>query len=157
MADTYGVTPADVAAELPGLFPGGFSVSTTPTLAQVTSAISVADTIITLHVQNAAGQAPSIADRASPVAVRFIIDWVKAQVIRVVYAGNDPAQVAAAAKPYADLAQEAKDAITALGSQAEGEGDPSPRIQVPYTTAQRGLVVGDADLDPCTPFRERRF
>ena len=37
MAEVYGVTPADIAAELPGLFPGGFSVSTKPTLAQVTS------------------------------------------------------------------------------------------------------------------------
>ncbi|HVX39610.1 MAG TPA: hypothetical protein VHB25_08555 [Gemmatimonadaceae bacterium] len=155
--DTYGVVAADVAAELPGLFPGGFTVSTVPTLAQVTSAIATADTIVTLHVQNAAGQAPSIQDRAAPVAKRFIVDWVKAQVIRIVYAAQDPAQVAAAAKPYADLAQEAKDAITAMGAQAEGLGEASPRIQVPYTTAPRDLVVGDRDLDPCTPFRERRF
>lgn len=154
MPDTYGVVAADVAAELPGIYPGGFVANTKPTLAQVTSAITTADTIIALHVQNVVGQPPQVTDVSAPIAKRFIIEWVKAQVIRIAYAGQDPLQVAAAAKPYADLAQEMRDAITAMGSQAEGTtGESSPRIQV--STECRPSVVTDRDLDPCFQWHPR--
>lgn len=154
MADTYGVTPANVAAEFPGLFPGSFSASTTPSLAQVGSMIATADTIVALHVQNVVGLAPAKTDKAAPLAKRFIVEWAKAQIMRAIYAGNDPAQVAGAAKPYADLAQEMKDAITAMGAQAEGTtGEASPRIQVSTTT--RDTVVTDCDLDPTFQWHRR--
>jgi hypothetical protein len=155
VSDTYGVTPADVAAELPGLFAGGFSAITTPTDAQVASTITTADTVITLYVRGAVGQPPSPTDAAAPIAVRYILEWVKAQVIRVVYTGNDPVQVAQAAKPYDDLAQQLKDAITALGAQAEGEGEPAPRVVVSNTTPTRALLRGDRELDGCFNGRRR--
>jgi hypothetical protein len=63
MADVYGVTPADIAAELPGIFLGGFSVSTKPTDAQVTSLITAADLTVAISVQDASGTLPTAGDR----------------------------------------------------------------------------------------------
>src|SRR4051812_27297037 len=105
MADTYGVVAADVATELGRLFPGGFAVSTAPTLAQVTSFITTADVVITLRVKDSTGVVPEAADAAAPLAKRYIIEWVKGQVMRVVYTGNDPRDVDGAAKPFFDTAK----------------------------------------------------
>jgi hypothetical protein len=156
MADTYGVTPADVAAELPGIFPGGFSASTTPTAAQVAAFIATADLVISIAVQDVAGVAPQASDRAALLARQFIIEAVKARVIRIVYAGNDPERVAAAARPYMDNATEIRTAIEALRTQAAGIGEPAAKVQVPYTTDPRALVLGSDQLDPT--YRDaRRF
>jgi hypothetical protein len=92
MADTYGVTVTDVAEELPGLFPVGFSPATAPSAAQVASFISTGDTLVTLRVKDATGGVPSASDAAAPLAKRYVINWVLAQVVKIVYAGNDPAR-----------------------------------------------------------------
>lgn len=146
MADTYGVTPADIAAELPGIFPGGFTVSTKPTLAQVTSMITAADLMVTVAVQNASGSLPNTADRLAPLAKRVIIEQVKGQVVRVVYAGNAPADVASAAAPYETLAKTMLTSITDLQTQAVGVGDPPNRVVSSSIVPTRELLVADTDL-----------
>lgn len=157
MPDTYAVTPADVSGELPGLFPGGFTAATKPTLAQVTALITTADTIISMKVQDITGAVPAAADKASVLAKRYVIEWVKAQVIRIVYAGNDPVQVQQAAAAYETNAEATESALLALGSQAAGTGEASPRVVVPYTTPQRELIIRDGQLDDDHAYRERRF
>jgi hypothetical protein len=156
MPGVYGVTAAEIAAELPGIFPGGFSASTTPTAAQVDSMITTADTVISLAVRGSAGTTPALTDAAAGIAKRYVIESVKAQIIRIVYAGNDPERVRSAAQPYADSAKELKAAIESMGAQAVGTGAPEAVVQVPYTTAQRDLVIGTDDLDP-TNGQGRRF
>lgn len=147
MADTYGVTPADIAAELPGPFPGGFTVSSKPTLAQVQSFITAADLMVTIAVQNAAGSIPNTADRLAPLAKRVIIEQVKGQVIRLVYAGSAPGDLAAAAKPYEDLAAAMLKSITALQTQAVGAGLPASRVGTSSPVPLRDLVIDDEDLE----------
>ena len=147
MADTYGVAPADIAAELPGLFPGGFGVSTVPTAAQVVSFISAVDLAVTIAIENAAGAVPSAADRLAPLAKRVIIDRVKGQVMRIVYAGLAPADINAGAQPYEDAARLALESITSLTTQATGIGDPPNRVISSNTTPSRALLVEDRDLD----------
>jgi hypothetical protein len=160
VADTYGVVHGDVAAELPGLFAGGFSANTKPAIAQVTSLISTADTIITLKVIDAAGSTPSVSDKAAALAKRYIIEWVKAQVVRIAYVGNDPTAVKQAVEPYETNAAAMMDAIEALGLQAEGDGTAvASRIVTAdqdRTATQRSLVVDDTQLDSSSS-RTRKF
>ena len=146
MADVYGVVPADIAAELPGLFLAGFTTTTVPTLAQVTSFITAADLTVAVAVQNASGTIPLATDRLAPLAKRVIIERVKAQVIRVVYTGNAIADVAAAAQPYEDLARTMLASITSLQTQATGVGDPPNRVVSSSTVVSRDLLVDDSDL-----------
>lgn len=146
MPDVYGVVPADVAAELPGLFPGGFAVSTVPTLGQVASFIAVADLKLSLVIQNAAGIAPASDDRAVPLAKRTIIERVKAQVIRIVYTGNAPEQVDQAARPYEDLANEGYLALAKLTTQAVGTGETPNRMHTSDVVPVRDLLVSDCEL-----------
>lgn len=155
MADTYGVQPAAIAAELPGLFPGGFGAGTVPTDTQVAAQITTADTMIALYVRDATGQAPSADDAAAVLAVRFIVVWVVAQVLRTVYAGNDPEKVTAATSSYVSDAAAIKAAITAMGAQAVGDGEPAPRV-LASTDVTRRLVLDDDDLSGgrC---RDRKF
>jgi hypothetical protein len=157
MADTYGVTPADIAAELPGLFPGGFSVSTVPTLAQVTSFITVADLRVTIAIQNASGALPAASDRLAPLAKRAIIERVKGQIIRIVYTGNAPADVESAARPYEDLAKDALAALTDLETQAAGAGDPPNRMVTSSTVPSRDLLIDDDVLGPAPHGRNQSF
>jgi hypothetical protein len=114
MPDTYAVKPADVAAELPGLFKDGFSQVSKPTQQQVASFISDADAIVTLHLTTALGTAPTATDPNARLAVRYILDRVKAEVLRLVYTGNDPDSVRAATQPYDDLADAMLTRIDAL-------------------------------------------
>lgn len=146
MADIYGVVPDDIAAELRGLFPFGFDVDTVPTDAQVTAWISVADTIVSLHLIDSAGQQPALTDAAASLVQSYIREWVKNQVIRTVYAGQDAVQVAQASKPYSDSAKEILAALDEMGSQAVGLGTESPRIGVAYTLPQRDLLVTDDEM-----------
>lgn len=146
MPDTYGVTAADIAAELPGLFPGGFTTTTKPTLAQVTSYITAADLWVSLSIQNASGSVPAASDRLAPLAKRVIVERVKGQVIRDVYTGNDIERVNAAAAPFERAARESLKAITDLQTQATGVGDPPNRVVSSSTTPTRDLMVLDEDL-----------
>lgn len=148
MADTYGVMAADIAAELPGLYPGGFDASTKPTLAQVTAFIAVEDLQVTVAVQNASGATPAGSDRMAPVAKQTVIYRVVARVLRLVYAGNAPQDVNAAAGPYDVLARDALASITALDAQSAGAGEPVNRIMVGNTVPTRDLIVQDEDLNP---------
>ena len=149
MADTYGVAPADVSGELPGLFPGGFSAGTIPTLAQVTTWISVADLRVTIAVQDVAAQLPLASDRIASLATRVIIERVKAQVLRIVYTGNAPQDVLNATKPFDDLATATLADIASLGAQAAGTGDPVNKIRTSDPGDQtRDLIVCDVDLNP---------
>jgi hypothetical protein len=83
MADTYGVTPEDVGDELPSLFPDGFAVSTKPTVDQVAGFITDADAVVTLHVSRAMGETDLLTAATVRLARRYIIDAVKAQVMRI--------------------------------------------------------------------------
>ena len=114
MPDTYAVKPADVAAELPGLFKDGFSQVSKPTLQGVVGFISDADALVTLHLTKALGTSPTANDDNARLAVRYIIDRVIAQVLRIVYTGNDPDSVLAATKPYDDNAADLLAQIDAL-------------------------------------------
>jgi hypothetical protein len=153
VANTYTVVPADVAAELPGLFPGGFSATTRPTDAQVQGFIDTADTIVTLRVRDNVGTDPANTDRAAPIARRYILNYVLAIVTRIVYAGNDAVQVNAMAAAYDVAAKTLLDSITALGEQAIGTGTAAPEVLGNMTT--RSLMLCDADLDPRSGLRGR--
>lgn len=156
MADTYGVAPSDVAAELKGLFPTGFSGSTNPTDTMVEGWISTADIIVQLRVADITGASPSSSDKAAVLARRYIIDWTKEQVLRTVYAGNDPDRVDAAARPYQVSSKAILSDLETLGAQAAGEGDASPRVRVSSELPDRDLVITDDMLDVGS-FRTRSF
>jgi hypothetical protein len=153
VADTYDVTPADVAAELPGLYLGGFTSTSTPTADQVVTMISTQDTIVSLRITDDVGRSPALSDRAAAVAKRYIIESVKAMVVRIAYMGNDPVQVNAAAQPYSDIAKATLQAIDLLGQQAVGTGESAPTIV--GNMATRALVLGNDDLDASCGSRGR--
>jgi hypothetical protein len=155
MADTYAVSVAQVAAKLPGLFPAGFTTATHPTAAEVSEIVSTADTIVTLRVQDATGGVPLSTDKAAPVAVQFILNWVIAEVLKVVYAGNDPERLAAIVKPYLDMVTAYGLAIDGLGAQAIGTGESAPRVLAGPALPTRDLLITDADLDACSGLRGR--
>lgn len=146
MADTYGVTADDIANELPGAFPSGISVATRPSSRQVESLISDADLAVSIAVENASGMAPASSDRLARLARRVVIEKVKAQVLRIIYTSNDPAQVDAAAAPYELAAKDALASITALTTQATGTGEPPSRVITSSTTPERELLICDVDL-----------
>lgn len=157
MPETYGVVPADIAAELPGLYPGGFAATTKPTDSQVETWITTADAVVTMKVQDVTGAVPSIDDKAAVVAKRHIVEWVKGQVVRAAYVGNDPLSVKAAAEPYEKAAKDMLDALDALGSQATGTGAAASRVLLPTSAPDRDLLINSADIDGDDGYRERRF
>lgn len=146
MADTYGVRPEDIGAELLALFPAGISAATRPSFNQVTTFISDADLAVSIAIENASGIAPQATDRVAPLARRVVIDRVKAQVIRIIFTNNDPASVNAAASPYELSAKDALLAITELTTQATGIGEPQNRMLTSPTMATRDLIICDDDL-----------
>lgn len=152
MPDTYGVTAADVAAEVPALFRAGFTASTTPPAALVAAWITRADTMIGLDVLRVTGLAPAAADKAADFAKQYVIDWVLGKVMRTVYAGKAPEAVNAAAAPYFAAAAEMRKAIEALGTQAVGDGTtpPPPRVRGYMPAPERETIVTDEDLDVTT-------
>jgi hypothetical protein len=147
VANTYLVAPADIAAELPGLFPGGFTATSTPTSALVQGLINTADTIVTLEIRDSTGQVPAPTDAAAPLAIRYIVETVKAAVLRIIYAGRDPNYLAGTIGPYDVLAKTAFDAIALLGSQAIGTGEAAALIVGHMTT--RPLLIDSWDLGDC--------
>lgn len=155
MANTYGVTPADVAAELPGLFPDGFSVGSLPTLAHVQASIDTADAIVTMKVLDVTGVAPQVADKAALLAKEYVIARAVARTLAVVYAGRvGPGEINPAAGYFA-AATELLNGIALLGEQATGLGTVAPTIGVAMSDA-RELLISDAELDGGVN-RERRY
>jgi hypothetical protein len=122
MADTYGVTATNIAAEIPALFPTGFSAASKPAQSLVESWISTADVKVQLAILIDVGTPPSLSDKAALLAKRFIITYALANVMRVVYAGRQPQDVVAAVKPYADEAIALYGDLVALGKNAIGDG-----------------------------------
>lgn len=156
MPDVYAVTPAEVASELKGLFPLGFTSTTNATPSMVTGWISAADTIAQLRVSDVTGALPASSDKAAVLAKRYVIEWTKEQVMRTVYAGNDPDRVDAAARPYAISAKSMLNELEILGSQAAGSGDASPRVRVASMLPVRDLIIRDDMLDDGV-YRTRSF
>jgi hypothetical protein len=122
MADTYGVTATNIAAEIPALFPTGFSAASKPAQSLVESWISTADVKVQLAILIDVGTPPTVSDKAALLAKRFITNYALANVMRVVYAGRQPQDVQAAAKPYADEATALYGDLCALGKNAVGDG-----------------------------------
>ena len=151
------MTSEEVAAELRGLFPSGFDVDTVPTEAQVLEWISTADDIVRLHLVDETGQVPAVTDAAARLAKAFIRSWVIAQVVRVVYAGNDANAVEAASRPYSQTAKQILAELDEMGSQAVGTGDASASVAVAYTVPNRELAVTDDELDMDDNYRARKY
>lgn len=147
MANTYSVEHDDVANELPGLFPDGFSAETRPSAGDVSGWIAAADVIAALYVRRAAGKVPAATDQGAPLAALYIKAFAKAEVVRVVYAGRDPREVAGAAAAYEGLCTTLLEQIAMLGTQAVGDGTPVSRVKADITSTPRALLLGDAQLD----------
>lgn len=144
MPSIYGVTPADIAAELPGLFPGGFSAATKPSAATVQLWIDAADATAQLHVQQTSGDPAAASATAAAIAKRYIIDWTKANVLRAVYTGNDPRDVEAAARPFETQASGHLAMLDKLGEQNVGTGTGFSHVR--GKTVSRDLLVSDVTL-----------
>lgn len=157
MADVYGVTPEDIAAELRGLFPHSFDIDTIPTEAQVIDFISTADDIVRLHLIDTTGGVPALTDAAARLAKTYIRAWVVAQVMRVVYAGNDASAVDLASRPYSDTAKMVLKELDDMGLQAIGTGAASAQVAVAYTLPNRELMVTDDELDMDDSYRTRKY
>lgn len=156
MADIYGVTPEDVAAEMPVLFKTGtFTAADRPNRDTVIGWISDADTFIDLVVIDVTGVAPQVADKAARLAKRYIIANVKDRVIEAVSIGSRMTVSDLTLLRQNSSAKELLQAIRDLGEQAVGTGDAAPRVAVPYTTAPRDLLIDTTDLDPNSGLRGR--
>lgn len=145
--NTYDVTPADVAAELPGMFPGGFTATSIPTSSKVQELIDEADTVVTLRITDSVGQSPTLSDAAAKIAKRFITNYVKAEVVRLAYVGRDPNLVLSASQPYVDSATRLLQYITDMGAQVIGAGDSAPGVMGHMTS--RALMIESRDLGEC--------
>lgn len=147
-----------MAAELRGLFVAGFDVDTVPTEAQVIDWISTADSVVSLHLVDSAGQQPALTDAAARIVKTYIRNWVKAEIVKTVYAGQDPLSIKTAAAAYSDTADMLLKELDDMGSQAVGTGLESPRIGVAYTLPNRDLVVTDDELgDSDSMSRTRKY
>lgn len=160
MADVYGVTPEDVSAEMPGLFPVGFTqAGPKPLRATVIGWITEADAFIDSQVTQVTAINPDLADAASRLARRYIIADVVARVYRAVYAGSaSPADIAAlvastgGAMLLTQLQALATSEITAQLAALEEATLAGPRLAASMggpsaSIPARDLVIDDADLD----------
>lgn len=149
MSGLYGVSPVDISNELPGLFSAGFSTSTKPTAATVQSLIDAADTIAQLEVTEAIGKEPNSFSPGAVLAVKYVKEQVKAQIIRMIYAGNDPRDLAMATAPYDQIAETYRTAIQRLGTQGSTDlGVPVPRVR--GQSSERDLLFEDTSLGAFT-------
>jgi hypothetical protein len=150
VADLYGITPADIAAELPGLFPNGFSAGTRPKDTDVAKLITTADTIARLRIAKATQVAANAVDptaMSAEVAKRFIKDWVEAKIVRIVYTGQAPRDVDLAAKSYEDARELGLETIDELGEQAQDPaGTPVDRVRGTDGSLTRDLLISDETL-----------
>lgn len=148
MADTYNVLPANISNEIPALFRTGFSTTTKPTAAMVTEVITEADVIVSERVERNTLTTPALADKAAPIARRFIINYVLAWVMRIVYAGQDATIVAQAAAPYEAAADRSLAALDLLGSQAAGTGEGTfERVRYQVVSPTRELLITEEMLE----------
>jgi hypothetical protein len=162
MANAYGVSAADIAAELPSLFSVGFTQATKPTAATVEAWITDADTFIDTVVAAVTAVVPEYTETASRLAKRYILDEVVVRVYRAVYAGKAaPADIAALVKDLggATILKQIQElpalaaSLTAAATEALEASQPA--VAVPYITAPRDLLIDDTDLDPHSGFRGR--
>lgn len=150
MPGLYGVSAADIAAEMPALFPvtvanpNGFGATTKPSEAKVNEWITAADVIAQLRVEASSGAPADPAAKAAPLAKQYIREYVKAQVIRTVYAGQDPRDVDEAAAAFESDRDRLYDDLGKLGSQLEGQGPSVARVR--GKVSDRELLIGDAQL-----------
>ncbi|MDP9202283.1 MAG: hypothetical protein M3P26_10200, partial [Gemmatimonadota bacterium] len=151
------VQPDDIAAELRGLFLTGFDVDSIPTEAQVIEWISTADDIVRLHLVDITGGTPAVTDAAARLAKTYIRAWVVAQVLRVVYSGQDSLAVDQASRPYSDTAKLVLKELDTMGLQAIGTGEASALVAVAYTLPDRELAVTDDELDMDNTYRTRKY
>lgn len=129
------------------MFSGGFTANTKPSLATVTTLISEADTIAALRVGKAIGGVADPAAKGAVHAKRFIKSWVKAEVVRIAYAGNAPRDVDEAAAPYEKAAEFILGEIDEMGEQGEtAEGVPFSRVRGTDGSLTRDLLISDATL-----------
>lgn len=159
MANTFGVTHADVGRALPGLFSLGFTDSTKPTRLQVEEWIAVADALVTSKLTRVAGAVPDDDDPGTGMARQYIILWTLAMVARAVYGGNDPLAVAAAANQYAIPAKDVLAELLELGPQATGAGTVFNRVLGVDSSLSRDFLIDDTDLgglSSATPGVSRR-
>lgn len=151
MPGLYGVSAADVAAEMPALFPidgthpNGFSATTKPTEAKVNDWILAADALAELRVVNASGQAADPNAKAAPLIKQYIREYTKAQVIRAVYAGQDPDDVDNAARSFEAERDRIYDDLGLMGSQLEGVAAVAI-ARVRGKVSDRELLVRDSDI-----------
>lgn len=150
MPGNYGVTGAEVAAELPSLFPNGFSPTSLPTAAKVDEWIQVADDRVSLLVQRVSGALPIATDAAYRLGRNYVLSYVKGKVVRALYEGNAPERVQAAAVGYFVEATDALKELEALKDQASGTTDEgvTPKVRGEMPTPDREMIVTDEDLDP---------
>jgi hypothetical protein len=143
LVGAYQVSVADVAGELPALFPVGFTPATRPTVDQVESFLVTADAIVSLRVRVATKGRPAAGDTGWQLAKRYVIESAKSQVMNVVYAGNDPRTLADAVKPYREMMAELLASIDGLAPTPVEQNTRMLTDDAPT----RALIVTDRDLD----------
>jgi hypothetical protein len=149
MADVYGVTPDDIAEQLPALFPDGFSATTRVTEATVLSFIATADVMAQMLVRQSTGAEGDPSDAAAPIVREWIIQSVLAKVMRAVYAGADPARVAEAMRGYDQNAKDLRAQIEGLGALLTGVDPIQVRVRGDESmggATERELLLTDDDL-----------
>jgi HPt (histidine-containing phosphotransfer) domain-containing protein len=167
MPGVYGVVVTDIAAELPGVVPGGvFTQAMRPSIETVTSWIADADSFANSVVEDALARisaagaldaSPGTTDRLTQLAKRYIIADVVTRVLRSIYAGKATAADLTAllasyggASVLEQIAAEIEQALASVQTVTE------PRtVAVPYTIAPRDLIVDEIDLDPHSVYRRR--
>lgn len=124
--------------------PDGFSDTSVPTVAMVQGWIDTADAIISVQLLDISGLAPTLADRLHGLAKDYIIEYVKEQVIRTVYAGNDPLKVKQATDGYAANQVLLVTTISSFKEQATGDAlNLMESVGVSFETPTRDFLITD--------------
>lgn len=161
MADTFGVTHADVGAQVPALFPLGFDDTSKPTRGLVQQWISTADTIATMAITAAAREIPADDSPAAGIARQYVINYTLSYVMRALYAGQDPLAVKTAADQFGAPAADLLAQLEAFATLDAGSGSlPPSRFRGPTdllgAVPQRELLIQDTQLDG-SAFREKKY
>lgn len=156
----YGVSAVDIAAELPGLFPNGFTQVTKPSMSIVEGWIADADAYIDSVISSLVTTTPptlvdQVLGAATRLAKRYVIGDVVARIYRAIYAGKaSPADIAnlsteAGGKTVLDQITSLTTQIIIANEQAqEVAGQLESRVRVSPSAAPRDLLIDDIDLDP---------
>lgn len=153
MADVYGVLPSDVASELLGLFPVGFTQAGKPSLALVTTWISDADAYIDTVVRQVTAVNADLSEPASRLARRWIISDVTNRIREaatnlsaadlVALRQTSPATALLAQINGLATSEIAADMAALAEAQLAG-----PRLAIaPSGLPTRSLLIDDDDLD----------